>query len=1092
MNITIPNAHRTRPATPDTPLTGSLYCASHTIEDLTAALAEFSHRVPSPDPPLRLTCCCGKDACENMLNWLATKTELESRLRLSAEVGHALLQRHEAYVRRHENQIRTERQVSLSKSMHSIDSDEVQVSQEDRDNFVAELMKEKALLEKRLNQALINNEVSEASTKSILQELNEARSTISRLTASQARSTGWDSRLSAAVKERDDMQQERDIESQRAKLAESRFVVLKEKTAKLQTEVRRLEEALESKRIMHMESSEHNLQDARTRIQLLHSGQLPTNEHDELMRVLESLVNDNEILKRDNGELHQLLSDCREDFHALQEQVEEHRANQEPSPRTLRHKKSIAASLSIKEFSIPVPSQRSSSLERNSQAFEPLTPETNRRPLSPVTHISTPSEKRWPNGSASAHPPDSGSLYPPFQISYDIDPDTIDDDDEPVEKPIPTRSLPIRSRGVQVNGGWSCSMALSQSRHIGQFGATLHPPPLTNSDLRSDSSSFSSESLTSRIAILLERLSQLFTKLSQADALTLTNRLKRQHLYHNPGDVKHLSRSTVNQILAEATALRSQFRVLLEDEKVVTVCTRKEVRALFRLTREMFAEMGRMRVVLNDVILDPSEAPGVSEAAMDPSKREENGLGTGSKDGWDALNWIGPLSKFFSHGSRTERHAHQTGLDDNLHTGPTVTRSTSNRSGVSGTMSSLGVTGGVGCASRPRTITVPKNAPALAAIATTVNVEFSGAGMKGKSVTNTFSSSAVPVPVALSVSQAEHHNSDSQLQGTVPGAGGGSKNVMDIFAGAPMRNSGVMLEPDPWIVLPKVPRKVRSSVLQANGSGRSTPVPPTSESIVEPAEEVQGKGGIMGGLAGLSRYVDAVIDPVFGHAPGQTAYLPAMPPPITSQGHQRNVSSENPGQSGEWTSRPRLRRGLSDSSIHSTFASQAGNEERPHRRSPLAPTAATLMAGLGPNRQARFPVAWPDRQSVMQALSRTVQNFRLGQGVGNGDKAASPSSSSADTSGSGASAVSQSRSSAEQGKSSAGGESRGVKAKAKSGGRTGDPPRRGVKIKPHPSALMSSGVPYYANTVSGAMGAAALLNSLPGPASLRDPFVWEA
>lgn len=82
----------------------------------------------------------------------------------------------------------------------------------------------------RLNQALVNNEVTEVSNKTILNELQEARETISRLTAHHARSVGWDMRLSAAMKERDDMQQERDGETHRARLAESRFAALKEKT----------------------------------------------------------------------------------------------------------------------------------------------------------------------------------------------------------------------------------------------------------------------------------------------------------------------------------------------------------------------------------------------------------------------------------------------------------------------------------------------------------------------------------------------------------------------------------------------------------------------------------------------------------------------------------------------------------------------------------------------------------------------------------------------------------------------------------------------------------------------------------------------
>jgi hypothetical protein len=72
--------------------------------------------------------------------------------------------------------------------------------------------------------------VTEASSNTILNELQEARTTISRLTASHARSVGWENRLSTALKEKDDIQQERDGESNRAKLAESRLAAMKDKT----------------------------------------------------------------------------------------------------------------------------------------------------------------------------------------------------------------------------------------------------------------------------------------------------------------------------------------------------------------------------------------------------------------------------------------------------------------------------------------------------------------------------------------------------------------------------------------------------------------------------------------------------------------------------------------------------------------------------------------------------------------------------------------------------------------------------------------------------------------------------------------------
>ena len=107
---------------PESPSTNSLYHATSTMDDITTALANFS-RVPSPEPLSAVTCCCGKENCENLKSWLAIKSRLGSRLTLSAgrvniihytllqvqltyyvflEVGQALLQRHEAYVRQHE------------------------------------------------------------------------------------------------------------------------------------------------------------------------------------------------------------------------------------------------------------------------------------------------------------------------------------------------------------------------------------------------------------------------------------------------------------------------------------------------------------------------------------------------------------------------------------------------------------------------------------------------------------------------------------------------------------------------------------------------------------------------------------------------------------------------------------------------------------------------------------------------------------------------------------------------------------------------------------------------------------------------------
>jgi hypothetical protein len=137
--------------------------------------------------------------------------------------------------------------------------------------------------------------------------------------------------------------------------------------------------------------------------------------------------------------------------------------------------------------------------------------------------------------------------------------------------------------------------------------------------IQSESSSFS-DSLTSNISTILERVLDLLNRMSQADALTLMNRLKRQNL--QGADIGHLSRSTVTHILSEASGLRTQFRSLLEDDKVVLACTCKDMRLPFKFVKDAFAEMGQMRVILNDVILDPSTANRVRELSLNPGKAD--------------------------------------------------------------------------------------------------------------------------------------------------------------------------------------------------------------------------------------------------------------------------------------------------------------------------------------------------------------------------------------------------------------------------------------------------------------------------------------
>ena len=352
--------------------------------------------------------------------------------------------------------------------------------------------------------------------------------------------------------------------------------------------------------------------------------------------------------------------------------------------------------------------------------------------------------------SSLLFPTDTLTPSPSSHVTYEVDQYPEDDvNPSEIERRKAHRPLLLlsRSRGTQTEA-WPGLLPPSPLPLPSQLSS------ISPHDPQSESSSFS-DSLTSNISTILERVLALLNRMSQADALTLTNRLKRQNL--KGADIGHLSRSTVTQILSEATGLRTQFRSILEDDKVVLACTRKDLRLLFKFVKDAFAEMGQMRVTLNDVILDPSTANRIRELSMNPGKADTEAKEREISAQAGVAGWMAPISKLFTPTPRNDT----TPVDRQATLVPsTITRGTSHP---------------------PRSI--PKLGPALAASATTVNVEFSGTG---RSVTSTFSSQ----PLTHS---DPYHDAAS--------------GVMDIFAGAPHSH----VESDPWIVVHPTRRSLRKA-----------------------------------------------------------------------------------------------------------------------------------------------------------------------------------------------------------------------------------------------------------------------------------------
>ncbi|KAI9447748.1 hypothetical protein H4582DRAFT_1803065 [Lactarius indigo] len=779
---------------PSSPSSRSFLDASSAIDDLTHSLTDYS-RVSTPEPPSHASGCnCNTDDSEYTKAWMAVKTKLENRLVLSAEVGQALLRRHETYVRRN---------AGLVPPPTFLPSCQF-YSRLQKMTGIAELSKENAVLHKRFTQALLNNELAEASNKSLSADLQEMRDSFSHLSTEHARSVGWEARLRKAVQERDDFHQEKDNAAQKLRAAEAKSISLGDKCSKLRLEVRHLQEELKEERAKRGQASEEMLSGAKqwlTELQHSRVNLTSMEQHDEVTKLLESLVADKEALEKSNAELQELLSESREALDALHEEAGERLVSSPGSgripsslssarPRNIPRAPSPSSSITYGTAPGPLSpisaifsdhekvsaGRRSFSIESPSRrGFTPLTPETSRRALSPRSNQARRTRLLERDSSIN------------IELEAGSTSDESDAEDTTPGKPIKQKPLYLlqRHRGVQTDPqGCASTLSPGQRSHGDQMSLSTSP-----NEEHSESSSLVDNPST--LGGLLERVQHLFNKIAQADARTLTTRLKRQNILG--ADISHLSHSTVDGIVAEVANLRGIFRTVLEDEKFTTICTRRDLRALLKFVKDIFKELGVLRTTLNDIVLDPSIAPKVREMTLDPKDESVNGKSSTSNSGG---GWMAPLTKLFTGATFGEPKRALSPLDR----GRGLARSSS----------------------RP----IPKLGPATSASTTIVNVEFTGTGA-GRAITSATS------PISQEITR-------DAIAAPTP-ARSTSLNLMGIFAGAPRI--------DPWVVLP--PGPPRQPGAGADQLRRATLGRAAGQAIAA-ADNSQNP---------LPRNVDAVIDP---------------------------------------------------------------------------------------------------------------------------------------------------------------------------------------------------------------------------------------
>ncbi|KAK4685339.1 hypothetical protein P7C73_g4812, partial [Tremellales sp. Uapishka_1] len=420
------------------------------------------------------------------------------------------------------------------------------------------------------------------------------------------------------------------------------------------------------------------------------------------------------------------------------------------------------------------------------------------------------------------------------------------------EKRVNKRTLLLlsRSRGVQTDPP-EIDAAPSKPASI-STGTSPQPP-----DERSETSSVH-ENRVGPISVLVEHLSKILTRLHSADVRTLNKRLKKQHL---PGDVGHLSKSTMRTLSVEISDLRQHFRGLID---IGGNISKKDFVLLLKLFKDVFHQMIELQNILNDVTIDPSLAKKLQKDAY----REEEDENRAKQSG--GLGWIAaPITKFFVTPA-LESDAEAT---------------VSPRPGRGLERGRL----------QPLVRPAPKIQASTSATTTHVSVEFGGTGI----IRRATPSVPAPTTVIEGLPPSPHDTmrpstSQDGLAPPLPRTLRTSKSranrneLLGIFAGAPKVPSPT----DPWVMLPPsdlgaVGERLRTASSQHFGD----------KTVRQPRD-------ILNQRKRLSAVVDAVID-------------------STRQQLEADEAPFDPFAQAPLLERTLRPRGLSDSSIRSTFVSHA-------------------------------------------------------------------------------------------------------------------------------------------------------------------------
>ncbi|KAJ3753559.1 hypothetical protein EV360DRAFT_87679 [Lentinula raphanica] len=288
---------------------------SSTIEQL---YHDFSSGVPSLEISEPAACCCGQVDCSSFKEWQDIKLQLQNQLHLSAELGQALLQRHEALISRHQKC--QDSDTPCSEITMETGTQKTDYSDND---IISELQDKKDNLAEELHQSMIEIERLETSLTKAEQQLEEARNEVSHLTIIHANCATLEHRLLIVQGERDDMQQERDVHAVRVTVLEHKLNQSHARANTLDSEIHQLQYELQQKDRALKGSTRSLLQDAKSRQKTGMPSRTTATENAEYLKILESASQQKADLLKENAELQMFLAEARDELHILRQEFEE-------------------------------------------------------------------------------------------------------------------------------------------------------------------------------------------------------------------------------------------------------------------------------------------------------------------------------------------------------------------------------------------------------------------------------------------------------------------------------------------------------------------------------------------------------------------------------------------------------------------------------------------------------------------------------------------------------------------------------------------------------------------------------------------------